>query len=243
MTLSNFIKKVDFSKRNELDKFKIIYYYLYQKENSKEIDIKVVAEKLTQEGFSNPNLSRLKQKLSKSKDFLKGSNGSYRLHQKTIEALNTEFSFFTDSSEEIITENGILPKDLYSNTRGYIEKLALQINASYENNISDGCAVLMRRLLEVLLLLAIKCAGKESDIKDLGTGQYKNLTSIINYTISNKVLSISKDTEGVLHDFRELGNFSAHAIHYNCRKEEITTVKRSYRYAVEDLLYAAGIKK
>ena len=132
---------------------------------------------------------------------------------------------------------------LYENTRGFISKLAIQINISYDQKIADACAVLMRRMIEILLILSYRAQSRENEIKEPGSDQFKNLTSIVNYTISNKVLNIQKDTAEVLHDFRELGNFSAHGIQYNCRIEEISKIKRSYRFAVEDLLYTAQIKK
>ena len=42
-----------------------------------------------------------------------------------------------ESDEKIAENQTILPEKLYSNTRNYIEQLAKQINASYENNLFD----------------------------------------------------------------------------------------------------------
>lgn len=43
--------------------------------------------------------------------------------------------------------------------------------------------------------------------------------------------------------FRQLGNFSAHKIQYNANRKDIDNVQLRYRVTIEDLLYAAGIKK
>ena len=42
----------------------------------------------------------------------------------------------------------VLARSLVSNTRGYIERVVAQINGTYENGWDDGCAVMIRRLLE-----------------------------------------------------------------------------------------------
>jgi hypothetical protein len=242
MTINAFAKRVNLGDMKEIQKVETISYYLCKKEKVNEISVVSVVDMLIGMGFSKPNESRLNRNLAKSRNFLKGTkNGYFRLHNALLQKLEVSYSFLNEHSDDIVTMNSVLPEDLYKDTRGYIFKLAIQINASYEHNISDGCAILMRRLLEVLLILGYRAKGKEHEIQD-GVN-YKNLTSIIDYTISNKILALHKDTKEVLHDFRLLGNFSAHGITYNCRKEELTKVMRKYRFAVEDLLYSAEIKK
>jgi hypothetical protein len=54
---------------------------------------------------------------------------------------------------------------------------------------------------------------------------------------------LSKASKDVLDEFRVLGNFSAHKIIYNCRREEIKKVAREYRAAIEELLYKSGIRQ
>ena len=50
----------------------------------------------------------------------------------------------------------VLARSLVSNTRGYIERVVAQINGTYENGWYDGCAVMMRRLLETLIATVYK---------------------------------------------------------------------------------------
>ncbi len=244
MTLISFIKKADFANLNEIEKVESLAFYNQKINNITEWDLPTIAGILTSNGFGKPNSSRLKLKLTQSKSFVKGTKSNhFRLHSAALKKLEDTYPFLNEISDHIETVNTVLPEDLYSNTRGYIVKLAIQINASYENNICDGCAVLMRRLLEILLILSYSAKKREDEIKDSLSGGYKNLSTIIDYSLSNKIPAIQKDTREVLHDFRELGNFSAHGITYNCRKEELTKVARKYRLAIEDLLYAAELKK
>lgn len=119
--------------------------------------------------------------------------------------------------------------------------LAKQINTSYEQNLFDGCAVLMRRLIEVLLILTYHNFQIESAIQN-NDGSYISLNNTIADAKSNMFINLSKTTKSCIDKFRMLGNFSAHEIYYNARRADIEKVQMLYRVAVEELLYKAGIK-
>ncbi|WP_156501793.1 DUF4145 domain-containing protein [Alteromonas stellipolaris] len=193
--------------------------------------------------FSRPNISRLKKKIKSSKDIVKGkSTDTYKLHAKAISRFESEIPELKVESEEIVSDDLIVPVSLYSSTRGYIESLSKQINASYENNIFDGCAVLMRRLLEILLIQSYENLSIESEIQDSG-GHYKMLNHIVANAKVNKKLGLSRNTKEALEEFRIIGNFSAHKIFYNAKRKDISKVATEYRAAIEELLYKSGIKK
>ena len=46
----------------------------------------------------------------------------------------------------------VLPTSVVRNTRGYLEKVANQINGCYERAWYDACAVMIRRLIETLII-------------------------------------------------------------------------------------------
>ena len=50
----------------------------------------------------------------------------------------------------------VIAGSLVANTRGYIERVVAQINGTYENGWYDGCAVMIRRLLETLIVEAFE---------------------------------------------------------------------------------------
>jgi len=129
----------------------------------------------------------------------------------------------------------------YQNTRGYVESLAKQINASYEHNLFDGCAVLMRRLVEVMLILSYRHLKIESAIQDTA-GNYQMLEGIIGDAKTNSTLALSRNSKNSLDTFRQLGNFSAHKIEYTCRREYISPHIQEYRALVVELLHKAAIR-
>jgi len=136
----------------------------------------------------------------------------------------------------------ILPFDLYRNTRQNIESVANQINKSFYYEIYDGCAVLMRRLIEMLLILSYKEHKIESDIRG-NNGNYINLSGIIDKAVVNTTLDLTMNAKEYLDIFREKGNLSAHNPFHNARKKDIELVQPKFRHLVEELFYKCGIFK
>jgi len=243
MNLGKYSKLVDLEAKNELQKCLYVAFYLKATKGVIEFsisDIVAVFEKLH---FSKPNLSRLKRNISSSRDFIRGSSaGLYKVHGKTLTKLEKEIPEVSEKSEEIISDDLILPESLFMGTRGFIESLSKQINASYENNLFDGCAVLMRRLLEILLILSYEKQGIESQIKN-SDGSYKLLNGIAADAKTNSTLGLSRNTKDNLEKFRLVGNFSAHKIYYTAKRKDISGISQEYRASIEELLYKSGLIK
>lgn len=236
-------KIVDKFSKNGASKFEIAkaIIYINYKINGVETTIVDINDSLIKNNLTKCNSTYLKDYLKRSKDISSGAKaGKFRPLKNYIDIMDIECSELTVKSEEIITDELIIPSSLAVGTRGYIVSLTNQINGSYHHNIFDGCAILMRRLLEILLIHAYQHMKREMDIKE--ADGYKKLNTIINQVISDKPFSLSKNTLGVLHTFRELGNFSAHSIQYNARRTDINNVKMAYRVAVEELLYLSNLK-
>ncbi|TBX66657.1 DUF4145 domain-containing protein [Flavobacterium silvisoli] len=210
--------------------------------NESEISLKDINEYFTKCSLPKYNQTFLKRDLRASKNVTKGTKtDTYVPVRKYIDSMNDLYSFAIKINEEIQTDDSIIPDILTKSTRGYIENLAKQINASYNYHIYDGCAILMRRLLEILLIHSYESHQIENLITE--NDGYKNLSYIINYTCSNKPFTLSKDAIETLDSFRIIGNFSAHRIQYNAKRKDIENIKLHYRMAIEELLYASKIKR
>lgn len=219
----------------------IAFVWLHFKVKNESSNIKSINQYFAECNLPKYNVTYLKQELQKSKAVVSIGKGCYKPSRESILRLDTEFCNLLKKSEEVVSCNSIIPESLYDGTRGYIINLAKQINASYENNIFDGCAVLMRRLLEILLIHSYEATSNIHEIKDADS--FKNLNYIINCTLSKKPFTLSKEVQSSLDTFRELGNLSAHKIQYNAKKQYIDDVKNIYRLAIEELLYTSQIKK
>lgn len=242
MTLTKFLQESDFANQNELRRVLLLAFYYLRQGEVKSFTLEMVSEWLIKLGYAKPNGTRLRERLRKSKLFVSAGSGSHRIHPSGLEALDMEFPGIEKQSEEIVSLDSIVPENLLQKKRSFILSLIRQVNSSYENNIFDGCAVLMRRLLEILLVLSYEKIGIEEEIQD-DKSHYKNLNSIIDNAITNKALGLSRNTKDCLGTFRKLGNFSAHKIFYNANKKSIELVILDYRAAIEELLYKSELRE
>lgn len=240
MKIKDYINNCNLFSLKEIEKVKFLLFYEMRENNQDEMSIRQIVALFSSLGLHEPNPYRLKKNLSSSKIFVKGKNkDSFKLHAKEYQKLEKSLDLY--DYESIDTSDEIIPLDLYEKTRGYIELLSKQINSCYDNNIYDGCAVLMRRLIEILLIHTYEKLGIDSKIIN-SSNNYKLLSDIINDAKTEPLLKLSRNTKNCLDDFRTLGNFSAHKIYYNARRKDVERVIINYRATVEELLYKSGIK-
>ena len=98
----------------------------------------------------------------------------------------------------------------------------------------------MRRLLEGLLVLSYQKAGIESEI--LNGNYHVTLDKMIKISEQNTTLALSGNTRKDMALFKDLGNYSAHKIWYNCTQGDIKPHILKYRAIIEELIYKAGLK-
>lgn len=243
MKVEQFANISSLSDKKELEKIELLAFYFSENKQQDEFTVPDMCSILVGLGFAKPNATRLSGKLKKSKLFVRGSKKDlFRLSVKRTNDLRNEYPDLAES-EEITSDDSLLPEILLKEAnRSYLLKSAQQINAAYENNLFDACALMMRRLLEILLIHCFEAASIEDQVKD-PDGNYENLKTLINKAKSRPEISLSSDAKKDIDNFRELGNLSAHRVKYNCRRDDIRPIRIGYRAIVEELLYASGLVK
>lgn len=240
VTPEQFSKAANLTALSEVERVCYLAYFYLKTKSSKEFSSVEAAKWLTDWHFANPNRTRLENRLKSSGNTIRAGVG-FKLTLPFVESLDARFPELMQKSQDVVEFGTILPELEYKNTRGYIETIAKQINASYEHNLFDACAVLMRRLVEVLLVLSYRRLGIESAIRD-SSGNYQMLERIMADAKSNSALDLSRNSKGSIETFRELGNFSAHKIEYTCHREYIEPHILNFRALVTELLHKAGIR-
>jgi hypothetical protein len=240
VTPEQFSKACGLDSLSEVDKVCHLAFFHLKKNNVQEFNAAHAARWLIASGGAAPNRTRLEDKLRGSRKTVRAPGG-FRLTNDYVRDLEQKYPQMSQKSQEIVDEGTILPEADYKNTRGYIETLAKQINACYEYNCFDGCAVIMRRLEEVLLILAYRHLSIDAAIKD-ANGNYFMLEGIVNDAKTNGTLNLSRNAKNDIETFRELGNFSAHKIEYTCKREYIRTEIQKFRALVNELLHKAGLR-
>lgn len=142
---------------------------------------------------------------------------------------------------ELAESDQVIPEYLVKNTRGYIIKVVNQINGTYEHGWYDACAVMIRRLIEILIIEVFQSYGLLSEIKNKN-GDFKELGELIVLLESRSEWSLEKPTRKVLPELKDGGNLSAHARKFNAPRSSIDDNIKSLRYAIVDLLYISKLK-
>ena len=242
MNLEQFADRARVTEMTEVERVCHLAFFDLQVNGTAEFGLPDVRRWLEALHLPTPNLSRLGNNLIASKAVIRGaSNTVYKLHRSEISSLASLFPDLKATNQDVVSEGKVLPSILYENTRGYIESLAKQVNASYENNIFDGCAVLIRRFEEVLLILSYEKLGVSQDIRGVD-GNYLMLEGIVSNAVGNPRLSLSRTSKTSIEVFRKLGNYSAHKITYTCKREYIAEKIDDLRALIDELLHKAGLR-
>lgn len=244
MQLFDFIELTNLNSCIETERAKLLCFYHYKKTGESRFGISLISDLMRNCGFNTPNHSRLKEKLikGKNKTFLtvKESKNEFEFIPVILQGLEIEYCEKFANSEKIESSSEIIDEIKFCGKRNYIDKLIVQINHSYAHNCYDACAVLMRRLFEVLLVLSYQTLGIDNEIKDSSGTGYIMLDGIVKRAKDNKVLKLSR-IKNEFDTFRKVGNFSAHNITYIAGKKDIDDIKLNYRVMLEELYNKAGL--
>lgn len=122
---------------------------------------------------------------------------------------------------------------------GRLRKLALQINGCYEHQWYDACAVMMRRLSEILIIESYIKQGKADEIKD-GNQDFLMLRDLVEIMKNDNSWNLGRDTKPGLSKIKRLGDLSAHNRHFMATKKAIDEVIEYFTEVIPVLLHHAG---
>ena len=243
MELFDYISKTDLNNKTEKEKALYLSFYHYKETGDTDISTSLISELFVKCGFSAPNISRLKSNLikGKNKKFLISKGTSVlSIIPVTLQELERDIGKLWQDYVSIKSDSELLDEIKFCGKRKFIDHLIIQINHCYANNCYDASAVLMRRLLEILLILSYQNLNIDNEIKTEDGRGYIMLDSIVKNAISNTTLSLSR-IKSELDTIRKVGNFSAHGLTYSAGKNDIDGIKLNYRVILEELYNKAGL--
>lgn len=244
MKIIDFIDILKINEKNEAEKATLLCFYHSKEGDELEFSLSRIASIMIDSGYNAPNTSRLKEQLIKGKNkaFIVKKNSCITLSfiPAVYQRIEQEIGYLWENDEEIESEGTLIDENKFCGKRNYLDKLIFQINHSYENNCYDAAAVLMRRLFELLLIMAYQNIGIDNEIKDPNGSGYKMLDGIVKNAIGNSKLKLSR-IKMDFDSFRLVGNNSAHGIFYTAGKKDIDDIKIRYRVMLEELYNKAGL--
>ena len=136
----------------------------------------------------------------------------------------------------------VLLRSITKGTRGYIERIANQINGAYDNGWYDACAVLVRRLIETLIIEAFEHHCIAGNIKD-ADGVFFMLRDLIPAVlVESAKWNVSRDTRRALPRMKDVGDRSAHSRYYLAHRGDIDKLIPDLRIVVQELIHISGLK-
>lgn len=127
-------------------------------------------------------------------------------------------------------------------TRGYIVKIANQINGAYEHGWYDACAVMIRRLIETLIIECFEKHSIAATIKN-SNGDFFHLRDLIDCAIRETAFNLGRNTKTILPKLKDIGDKSAHSRYYVALRGDIQPLITDIRTVIQELLFVSGLKK
>lgn len=186
------------------------------------------------------NNTRLIARLASHPDVVRGkSRNSFKLKLSSKDRLSSKYEPLLKSPAPKV-ESHVLSSDDFLATRPYLEQLVFQINGTYQFGFFDGCIVLCRRLIEMLLIESFERAGKAEAIKR--SGNYVALSEVISTSRGGKFIKLARGTGDVLDEIKQAGDAGAHHRTYITKREDIDELKLKYRRVISELMSLAKIE-
>jgi hypothetical protein len=135
----------------------------------------------------------------------------------------------------------VLPFSVVRNTRGYIERVANQVNGTYQNGWYDACTVMIRRLLETLIIEAFEHHKLAASIKN-SAGDFLYLKDLIDKCLQENAWNLSRNCRKTMPKLEDIGDKSAHSRRYNAHRGDIDPLLADVRLVVQELIYLAKLK-
>jgi len=135
----------------------------------------------------------------------------------------------------------VLPQSVVKGSRGYIEKIVIQINGTYERGWFDACAVMIRRLLETLIIEAFEHHKIAASIQG-PNGDFLYLRDLIAKTLAEPSWHLGRNAKAALPRLKDIGDKSAHSRRFIAHRADVHAVAADVRVVVQELVYLAGLK-
>ena len=181
----------------------------------------------------NINTPRLKTKLRTAKGVSFKSNGLLHLPAITVKKLDDTYPEFVAPKPPQINDS-ILQSSDFESQRRYVQELVRQINGAHQFEFFDCCAVMMRRLAEVLIIEAYLDKGHDDQIRD-GDGNLKMMNGLISALKSGQAFKLSRNAPKYLEDLKTLGDTAARSRNYITKQKDIEDFAQKFRILIDEL--------
>lgn len=235
--LETFIEKVEnFEELSSSSQIDIFAYYILieqKKEGFVAKDISACFDVLHLRPYSNIPSYLSSNSNGKGKKYLKKNGNLYYLERIFKQSIEVQIG---NPSLPSRVQSDFFPIELFDNTRGYLKTIANQALASYNKGIYDGCSVLTRKLIEILIIECFERHGTDNLIKK-ADGTFYYLSDLITEFLKEPSWNIGRNAKNGLPKIKRLGDHSAHNRRYIARQQDLDNIKSDIRIVIEELIH------
>jgi hypothetical protein len=200
-----------------------------------------VSKIIYESGLGNPNSTLLRERLRKSGMVIPSTQG-FRLKALARSQIRDFLQPLLGAVQPKIDQDlGYLPQDVWQDTRGYLEKVCIQLNGCFQFQFYDAASVMVRRLVETLIIECYEHLHREGEIQG-ADGNYLMMRDLVARATGNGGLNLGRDTKKALGDVKELGDRSAHNRRYTAVKADLEKVQSGTRVAVDELIALSDLR-
>lgn len=201
------------------------------------VSLQALCAEIETAGFAKQNQTRFRQALKKDRRVLSKNGDCFALNARYKSKVEEQYSAH-GKIKKPVKSDAVLQMALFSQAKGYIQRVVLQLNSSYDYHLYDCAAVMCRRLLETLIIEAYENTGSADDIKG-SDGHYLMFSGLLSQINKSCPFQLGRNSLKGLKDFKTLGDLSAHNRRFNATQNDIDKIKNGLRVACEELLYIA----
>lgn len=241
MTIDDFFQAVDTANLRNTDRCVYLLWFLGRDDPAKGASIREMCEIIERHGHpKQKNPGRLDDELAKDTRVVRSGQSSWRLKPGTRRQMDAELVTIVIAPRKVQVTNSVLPRVLFRSSRGYIEKVVHQLNASFDHGLYDCCAVMCRRLLETLLIEVYIAKGWAQDIK-ASDGHFFMFAPLLKRFENDTRMHPSRNAVKGLQAVKELGDLAAHNRMFVAETDDIEKICSGLRVAAGELLAMAGL--
>ena len=235
----NFIGRISQLSLTRVEQAIALLWFYRQTQIYDERTASELAEDLFEDGLGKPNVTKLNQDLIKNKRTVKGKRKkTFQINAKYLNEFETKFGKYL-AIKTVDVSNTILQFELVKGSRKYLEEMVREINGTFEYGFYNSSAVILRRLMESLIIEIYIKKNMTSDIRQ--GNAFLMLEGIINKTINNPNIILSRNSPRTMKIIKELGDTAAHDRTYLTKPDDIEENKLAIRRLIQELLNLAGI--
>ena len=238
--IKDFAKHLSHLELSRIDQAVAFLWYHKQTLAFEERTASELAGDMFDAGLGRPNVTVLREQLSRDKRTIKGKRpNTFQMHVRVLDELNEQYSKFLNQ-KTAKPSSSVIPIGFVQGTKGHLEKLVFEINASYDYGLYDCCASMIRRLMESLI---VEVFIHKQIVPQIRNGNsFLMLEGLINKFTNNPDILHGRNTPASMLKIKKIGDTASHDRTYILQPNDIDDIKVEIRMTIQELLTLSNIQ-